>query len=460
MTKLAGFLGADERLQSGLVADQLAVRIKKQPSRTQSYSEADFDRIKVAATRMFRAALLRIEENARHLERWRAGDLPKGSWEWALGEGLDILARTGDLPHTVGPSGQRTLVRHFRRTMGGTSAAVTWQRLFLSRMEATALAVLLMAEFGWNLSVIDGAEVPRASPDPGGDGHPTYRIPLEKLRRGGSRRYETRNVTDDGAASKGRLITQALRVTRFARAIVEELAPGTNLLMVWRARSVDYQRHHGDRPPAVGVFNFGIQSDDARCWAKKQGLAGSPFRRGRRTVNALDRREVGQNSQDTHDRHYVLVDKRVQAEALEVIAAGVEDAAERARKAVLVATLRNAPDDKDVETAAADCHDWNNSPYPAPDGGCGASFLMCLACENARIHPGHHPRLVHLYEVLGGLRSVLGPNTWAADWGDTHARLDDLKDKLGDGLWAQARDRVTVADREIIGLLLTGNLDT
>lgn len=77
---------------------------------------------------------------------------------------------------------------------------MTWQRLFLSRMEAIALGVLLMAEYGWNLSVIDQAEVPRASPDPGEDGHPTYRIPLEKARRGAGRQYETRNVTDDGAA--------------------------------------------------------------------------------------------------------------------------------------------------------------------------------------------------------------------------------------------------------------------
>ena len=94
--------------------------------------------------------------------------------------------------------------------------------------------MLLLAEYGWNLSVIDRAEVPRASPDQGEDGCPTYRIPLEKPRRGPGRYYETRNVTDDGAASPGRLITQALQATRFARSIVEEMAPGTGRLIVWR----------------------------------------------------------------------------------------------------------------------------------------------------------------------------------------------------------------------------------
>jgi hypothetical protein len=87
-----------------------------------------------------------------------------------------------------------------------------------------SLGVLLMANFGWNVSVIDTAEVPRALPDQGTDGHPVYRIPVEKFRRGPRLHFKTRNVVDDGAASKGRLITEALEATRFARAVVEELA--------------------------------------------------------------------------------------------------------------------------------------------------------------------------------------------------------------------------------------------
>ena len=160
-----------------------------------------------------------------------------------IGEGLDILARTGDLPKYTEKSGRRTVVTgRYRKAFGGMSAASTWQRLFLSQMDAVALGVLLLAEYGWNLSVIDRAEVPLASPDQGEDGHPTYRIPLEKPRRGPGRHYETRNVTDDGAASRGRLITQALEATRFARAIVEELAPGTNRLIVWRTGRAGRQR--------------------------------------------------------------------------------------------------------------------------------------------------------------------------------------------------------------------------
>jgi hypothetical protein len=405
---ISSLLRDDARLQAGPVADELARRSTAPRSRTQSYSEADFDLVTAAARRRFRGALQRINENARHLQKWRDGAFTEGSAEWIAGEGLDILARTGDMPRYVRKDGRPgTMKTRYRNAFGRTSGAVTWQRLFLTRDEAVALGVLLLAEFGWNLSVINRAEVPLASPDQGQDGHPTYRIALEKPRRGPGRYYETRNVTDDGAGSSGRLITQALEATRFARAIVEELAPGTNRLIVWRAGIAVRRRTDQDAHPPVGRFRFGVASQAAGEWAEAEGLDGSPFRRGRRTVIALDRREPGQHSRDTHDRHYVLPDERVRAEVVEVIAAGAEDAADRARRAVLAAELRDRPVPGDAETVTVDCSSVRDSPWPAPDGGCGASFLICLACPNARVHPGHHPRLAHLHEALASLRSVL-----------------------------------------------------
>jgi hypothetical protein len=282
-------------------------------------------------------------------------------------------------------------------------------------------------------------------------------VSLEKRRRGPGRHHETRNVADYGAGSPGQLITQALASTRFARGIVEELAPGTSRLIVWRAAR-HVRRTDLDAHPPVGPFRFGITPSDASEWARAEGLAGSPFRRGRRTVIALDRREPAQHSRDTHDRHYVLPDERVRAGAVEVIAAGAEDAASRARRAVLAAGLRDRPDPGDAGTVTADCSDSAGSPWPAPDGGCGASFLMCLACPNARVHPGHHPRLAHLHQALASLRSVLPPAAWAADWRDACDRLEDLRERIGDGPWAQATARVTDADRELVSHLLTGNL--
>jgi hypothetical protein len=456
---VCSMLRDDPRLQSGPVADELARRVIMAPSSAQSYSQAEFSQYTAAARRAFRAALRRIGDNAMHLERWRDGEFAAGSKDWTLGEALDVLARTGNLPVYTDKNGKAYLTLRYRKALGGTrSGAGTWQRLFLTRREAAALGVLLLGEFGWNLSVIDSLEVPVASPDQGEDGRPTYRVTLEKRRRGPGRHYETRNVTDHGADSPGRLITQALEATRFARAVVEELAPGTSRLLVWRAATERFQRKDLDRDPPAGPFRFGMGTSDAQDWARSEGLAGSPFQRGRRTVIALDRREPAQHSQDTHYRRYVLPDHRVQEESVDVIAAGAEDAADRAGKAVLAAQIRERPDPGDAETATADCSSYEDSPWPSPDGGCGASFLTCLACPNARVHPGHHPRLAHLHEALASLRSVLPPGAWAADWRDAHDRLEDLRRQLGAGVWAQALARVTGTDRQLISHLLTGDL--
>jgi hypothetical protein len=428
------------------------------PAKLQSYAEAEFDQFTAVARRQFRAALRRVSDNALHLQRWREGAFAEGTGDGALGEGLDVLARTGDLPRYHGTGRVKD---KYVSAFGGQSGAATWQRLFLVREEAVALGVLLLAEFGWNLSVIDTLEAIRAEPDQGDDGRLTYRVPLVKPRRGPGRHHESRNVTDDGAGSPGRLITQALQATRFARAVVAELAPGTDSLIAWRSARPGQARADLDRRPPVGVglFRLGIGSDNAADWARDEGLGGSPFRRGRRTVIALDRREPAQHSRDTHDRCYVLPDERVQARAAEVIASGAEDAAGRAGKAVLAARLLDQAVSGDAETATADCSGPADSPWPSPDGGCGASFLACLACPNARVHPGHHPRLAHLHEALGSLRSVLPPAAWEAGWRDACERLEDLRDQVGDGPWARALGRVTSADREIVTHLLTGNLD-
>ncbi len=447
-TTIAGILRDDERVQAGPAADELALRRKVPRSKVQSYSHTEFTQVTTAARRRFRAALRRINDNALHLQRWRESVYPDGSRDWVIGGGLDSIARTGSLPRYTSGGSRGTVETRYRRAFG--LGGLTWQRLFLTRDEAVALGVLLMAEFGWNLSVINRAEVPLASPDPGEDGHPTYRIELVKPRRGAGRHYETRNVTDYGADSPGRLITQALQATRFARAIVEQQAPGTRRLIVWRAWRPSQR---------AGQFRFGIDDNATRDWVTAEGLEGVPFRRGRRTVIALDRRQPGQHSQDTHDRHYVLPDKRVQAEAVEVIAVGAEDAANRAHKAVLIAQLRDQSAPEDVQTATTGCSGVHDSPWPSPDGGCRASFLSCLACPNARVHPGHHPRLAHLHEALASLRSVLSPAAWAADWRDAHDRLEDLRRQLGEGPWALGLSRVTSADREIVHHLLTGTLD-
>jgi hypothetical protein len=63
-------------------------------------------------------------------------------------------------------------------------------------------------------------------------------VTVEKHRAGGGRWFSTENITDTGAGSGGRRITQALEATRHGRVLAFVLAPGTDLLMTARAHSV------------------------------------------------------------------------------------------------------------------------------------------------------------------------------------------------------------------------------
>ncbi|MCX5336801.1 hypothetical protein [Streptomyces sp. NBC_00140] len=448
---VASLLRDDPRLQAGPVFEELARRVPDLPSKVESYAPAEFDQIRLEARRVFRAALLRIEQNAHHLESWHRGAFAPGTPDWALGEALDLIARTGDIPRY-----KRGEVKiRYRRAVGGRSAEMTWKRLFLDRMEATALGVLLMAQFGWNLTVINVMPTPKAAPDPGSDGQPTYRIPIRKHK---GDRSETESATDAGADSPGRLITQALQATRFARALAHNLAPGTDRLLAWRAHCPQRAIENPARRTAIGPIRLGLNDDDAAGWKKRTGT-GSPFQRGRRTV-VVDRGEPSQHTRDTHERRYVLPDQRVQRQAAPIVAAGAAAALEHARKTVsLAAQLSQERDPSHQETATTDCSSTEQGPAPLPGGCCGASYLACLGCESARIHADHHPRLVQLHQALTNVRSVLPAPVWVRDWSDAHARLEDLRGKVGAGAWGRARGRITTADREIVDDLLSGDLN-
>ncbi|MFE1054042.1 hypothetical protein [Streptomyces rochei] len=213
----AGLLQADARLPQP-VREAMARRFAWEPGREQAYRLEEFQEIRAAARRAFRTALLRIRENTGRLQSWRAGEVPAGSREWLVGEALDVLARTGDVPLYAY---RRAVRRTHREALGGSAAASTWMRLFLSRKEAAVLAVLIVMELGLNATTVSELPVPQVLPGTGEAGVPVYRLRLEKRRRARHRgRFESRNLTDSGAGSSGRVITEALEATAAARAVV------------------------------------------------------------------------------------------------------------------------------------------------------------------------------------------------------------------------------------------------
>ncbi|MFI0910516.1 hypothetical protein [Streptomyces abikoensis] len=446
----------EPRLTTGPLAEELARRIPKPVPSKQSYKRAERDRVVLTAQRQFRSALMRIGENTRLLSRWRAGDVAEGSREWRIGKILDQVARTGDVPRTIGPSGQPFVTNH--RLLGGSNVENTWGRLFLTGGELTALAVLLTDRFAWNLYAYSRMPVPTRMPSAGETASVTYQVQVEKRRAGRGRWFSTENITDSGADSAGRLITQALEATAHARDLVNQQKPGTDLLMT--ARSFRAQQKHTDldRPAPVGVMFFGVSEDMAKAWARGHQLGGSPFQRSRRTTVTREGRPL-QHTQGTHESTYVLPDKEAQRASRSVFEAGAREALQQAKATVTYAgTITDAADPEHQTTATVDCEDEETSPWPAPAGGCGADFLLCLACPNAHVHPGHHPRLTHLHQQILSLHSVLDEGPFQERWGDHLLRLEDLRDKVGPAAWRAALARVTDADRTIVQLLVKEDL--
>jgi len=78
-----------------------------------AYTREEFEQIKAAAARTFRAALTRIRAGREHLRRWHDGEFPQSGLReqyrqtcpstagYLTGEALDTLLRTGDVPLTA-----------------------------------------------------------------------------------------------------------------------------------------------------------------------------------------------------------------------------------------------------------------------------------------------------------------------------------------------------------------------
>lgn len=75
--------------------------------------------------------------------------------------------------------------------------------------------------------------------------------------------FSSENITDSGADSPGRLITQAIEVTAQARGLAARLARGTDLLMNSRTVQPRNEFQDLDRPRPVGALVFGVSQGDA-----------------------------------------------------------------------------------------------------------------------------------------------------------------------------------------------------
>lgn len=449
ISKVAALLRLDPRLH----ADTRNATLKpaRRPAATEtSYKPDEFDRITSFAMLNFRNAWQRIRDNQRHLVAWRAGDILTDTDEWRLGEILDHLARNGDVPFRIRNNGHRRVDGRVTRILGGATTEHTWRRLYLSNVEVVSIAVLLVSKHGWNSTSVAELRVPEITDSGGGDPHVTYRLELEKRRRKPPHRYETRNLTDWGPSSPGRLIGRALEATAAARDLAAARDEPTDRLLVWR-----FGRIRAGEP----TLRTGYTDRDIKVWSDVSGVDMN-LRRLRRTVVVMHRRVPSQHSRDTHDQTYLLRDPATHQGAAPIIADGVAAAIRDAHRVVRARVSRSEGVGDRSDTGTASCMDYEHSPF-SPDGGpCRVSFLLCLACPNAVVTPRHLPRLAYLHLALDRLRGVLTSAVWDHDWREHYVRLTDLRDTaFTPAEWADALIGLSAADREIIDQLLRRGFD-
>lgn len=435
-------------LDSDLIRE-ISKRVPADQQAEPSYDDAEMRRIASTARGVFRRAETRIKSNLRHLKEFRAGTFAEGSSPYLIGEALDVLAETGDVPRYTYRSAGRLIIGKYAKAMGGAGAEVTWQRLFLARHEAVAIAILLACEHGWNFTSIDELRVPNETTVTGGE--PVYRVELEKRRRRPPHRYETRTFSDDGPKSAGRFFTRIMTITEPARELRRTNDSPTDRLILSHSSWLSSKK-----PTELiqeGVGGKGAMS----TWTTVTGVRVN-FRRIRKAVNVRYKREPNQNTRNTHDSSYVLTDPQTFLDSEEIIAKGIGRAISHAESVHIDVSRTNS--DRGEETPTAACVDILHSPHSPWGVPCTASFLLCLACSNAVVMPKHLGRLAFLYECLHELKGSVSPERWGRDWLAHFNRLHYLRtETYTEAQWTNALQDLSPDDKHLIERLLEGNLD-
>lgn len=459
----------------------------KPPRTYDSYSSAEFKRIRSAARRVVEAAWSRIGTNSEILARYRAGEDTSGletlrtrEGMWARAEWLDRLSRTGDPPGTRERSAEITEANRAAVCVGEDRPLR--EALFLTGGEVFALMALFVCEWGYNGEVLNSMTVSDTRADDRDLDDPVHLVDLDKPRRGDARYF-----SNAFSGKRARLWEVAVSVTQPARETLAALGHPTGKLFVaalipnrtthpTRLFRIDWSGQHGAH---ISHWSSAIQVTDDDKHPLPVTL--SRLRLSEQAINE----KSSQNSDAVSSKVYRYPDPQTHAKARNVVLQGQTDAVDHARVTVRMRTItpqdlaaaRSDPDGLARElgvdpakialltggrlnTPAAACLDYHSSPFAAPGEPCAASFLSCLACPNAVATQDHLPRLVVLHDALVAISEVVAQPQWQQHYAEHLARLRDLLSQYAsDAEIAQARSSATPSDIDIIEALLRGRLD-
>ena len=453
---------------------------------SEAYSRSEFRRLRSALRKTAFAGHARVAPNAEHLAVYRAGEEPDDAPRWQLmdevlskGEFLDHLARTGTLPEAYLREEHVAQVP-VREALGCGPGVDVRAALFATSSEMFAVAALIACERGWNRSSIldlDLSAVERIAAV-GGRGA-TYRVQLDKPRRGPERRYTSEILT----RRQARLMEIAIAFTQPARDAIAEIGHPTTQLLVAISQSTGTTG-----PGGVFITDWLTQSPGSLSWHRNVDLEaddGTPlkvtFARLRKTWLGMHRRPT-QNTPAVLERVYLRNDPEVVALAGEEAEQGIADmvvgAGEGLARRIGTDDLAAARDDAaevpgiapeqaeailcgQLDTpGAVSCLDILHSPHPEDSGGiCTASPLICMVCPNAVSTPAHLPRQLAMAQVLVNAAAALYGTPRDGQYDVHFLRVRSLIEHATPAEIDQARSAITADDIENAERLLRREFD-
>ncbi|MFF3874187.1 hypothetical protein [Streptomyces sp. NPDC001978] len=518
--RMRAIFRADQELSTEARSAILHGRLPTYESKVQPYSLDEYQELMTAVRHDIRVARDRIYEGRELLAAYRRGELGlpnRRNHVEKLGRVLDILDRTGDLPRRVRPSSPQGGIPAWVKALGGAHELVS--RLTLTRTETVAFCLMLIDLTSENFGTI--GEWPAAHFRPDGDlGGPALALvdgvkprrgpslefmvtPLEDLPPSLADVLQTEDHDKHLFRSPLRIYQLLLDLTEFVR----RHSGGTHAIcypnvraqegLAWahgtsRGNLVAWALGHGFRPvkkDGNGQAPVSDSPDGVSRDVNEQAVASADMglsvnvHRLRRTVLERGGRPVAHTRETFHN--YLRTSRPAVERGRVVMREALEEEVAKARTVQEIPVLTEellARAAEDPERAAADvgldtetfarlisgeqdavlvgCTDPENSPVTGPGKPCGASFLDdCLRCENARALPRQLAVQVETHSRLKHLQRDLDPRLWSHRHAESFARLSNLLGQYTAAERADARERVTIAERRLVDDLISGRLD-
>lgn len=436
--------------------------IPKIDTAREPYTDAEYERICVAARGVVRRAKKRIVENRKLIADLRDGKLDhleEDDEDRKLAVVLDYCDQYGDLPRSPVTGAPNTLARR-QSARFGRGRENLMNQIHLKSEEAWAFGVLLAALAGFNASVISSLPA-RHLLASRSDEQPIALVETNKPRRGANAKTTLPLAHGDSDKPSMSLATPiGVYSTLIFLTEPTRSALGVDSAIVYFTGIRD--RETGSK------FRTGLPE---HCGRAATWLA--PWKTGDRALDrvldtvSMDRlrktrieksRFPINHSPSVHD-HYLKRMRKVREEGFEIVREALNEQVTKAiasRRMIVDPGSEAAPSSKD--TVLGECNDFDHSPFDN-GGSCRQSFLTCLNCVNARAFPRHLPLQLLVAEQLRELQKDLPAETWIRRYAGSVAQIEDILNAYTTGQIEQARMTIDENHRRLVAGLLQGNLD-